>query len=223
MEALKEQIRLDREIEDTKCRLAANHKDFNLMDAFSMIDVFSKGWVTAPEIFEALQTLGCFPHKDDVHLFVRRFDKDSDGRILYSDFCDAVSPKDEFLSTEMTKRPAYHIHRGYCRTHFFAQDTRDLFLSLFRIHFQNEDAAELLRKRIARRPDFNVHDAFLTIDREGNGFLSKFEMRNFLAENGIFPTENEIAMLVDRYDRNRDGRISYEEFMEELIPKTPAS
>ena len=48
-------------------------------------------------------------------------------------------------------------------------------------------------------------------------------MRNFLADNGIFPTENEISMLVDRYDRNRDGRISYEEFMEELIPKTPAS
>ena len=95
--ALKEQIKLEKELEDAKIRLA-NMQDFNLMDAFQMLDKHSKGWVTGPEIHEALNELGIYPHKDDVYLFVRRYDKDSDGRILYSDFCDAFTPKDYLVA-----------------------------------------------------------------------------------------------------------------------------
>lgn len=79
------------------------------MDAYQMVDKFSKGWVTAPEIIEALADLGAYPHKDDVYLFVRRYDRDGDGRILYSDFCDALTPWDESVATAMSRRPAYHI------------------------------------------------------------------------------------------------------------------
>ena len=63
-----------------------------------MIDKYSKGWVTAPEIVEALNDVASYPHKDDVFLFVRRYDKDGDGRILYSDFCDAFTPSDEGIA-----------------------------------------------------------------------------------------------------------------------------
>jgi len=89
----REYIRLESEIDEAKSRLAAQ-PDFNLMDAYQMMDKFSKGWVTAPEIIESLGELGAFPHKDDVYLFVRRYDRDGDGRILFSDFCDAFTPSE---------------------------------------------------------------------------------------------------------------------------------
>ena len=95
--AFREYIRLELELDDAKARLAAI-SEFNLMDAYQMIDKYSKGWVTAPEIIEALSDLGSYPHKDDVFLFVRRYDKDGDGRILYSDFCDAFTPSDEGIA-----------------------------------------------------------------------------------------------------------------------------
>lgn len=82
------------ELDEGKSRLACQN-DFNLMDAYQMIDKHSKGWVTAPELIESLNELGSYPHKDDVYLFVRRYDKDGDGRVLYSDFCDAFTPSDE--------------------------------------------------------------------------------------------------------------------------------
>ena len=44
---LKEFIQHDRELEAAKTGLAQS-SDFNLMDAFQMIDLDSKGWVTAP-------------------------------------------------------------------------------------------------------------------------------------------------------------------------------
>ena len=157
--AFREYIRLELELDDAKARLAAI-SEFNLMDAYQMIDKYSKGWVTAPEIIEALSDLGSYPHKDDVFLFVRRYDKDGDGRILYSDFCDAFTPSDEGIAQALMRRPAIHIQGGYCRTHFFAHDTRNLFLSTFRKHFTIEESAELLRKRLGRRPQFNIHECF---------------------------------------------------------------
>ena len=98
--AFREYIRLELETNEAKSRLATQ-PDFNLMDAYQMLDKFSKGWVTAPEIIESLAELGMHPHKDDIFLFVRRYDKDGDGRILYSDFCDAFTPSDRDLSDSM--------------------------------------------------------------------------------------------------------------------------
>ena len=106
--AFREYIRLELEIDEAKCRLA-QQPDFNLMDAYQMLDKFSKGWVTVPEIIESLGELGSHPHRDDVYLFIRRYDKDGDGRILYSDFCDAFTPSNEVAAHEMQRRPAHHI------------------------------------------------------------------------------------------------------------------
>lgn len=161
-----------------------------------MIDKFSKGWVTAPEMVESLSELGSYPHRDDVCLFVRRYDKNGDGRILYSDFCDAFTPSDEGIAMGLKRRPAHHIQHGYCRTHFFSQETRDMFLGMFRSHFTIEESAELLRKRLARRPNFNVHESFQAIDRDSNGFLTSTELRRLLAENGVYASERDLHLLI---------------------------
>ena len=58
-----------------------------------MLDDGAKGWVTAPELYDTLSHLSLFTHKDLTYMFVRRFDRDSDGRLLYSDFCDVFTPK----------------------------------------------------------------------------------------------------------------------------------
>lgn len=191
------------------------------MDAYQMLDKFSKGWVTVPEIIESLGELGSYPHKDDVYLFIRRYDKDGDGRILYSDFCDAFTPSNENVAHEMQRRPAYHIQHGFCRTHFFDHETRNIYLSTFRAHFTIEDQAEKLRQRLQRRPDFNIHECFLAIDKDSNGYIGRGELRRILAENGVYASEQDLFMITKRFDRNNDGRISYAEFMEEFVPKCP--
>lgn len=74
------------------------------MDAFQMVDKFNKGWITGPELTESLAEFGSYPHKSDLYLFVRHYDKDSDGRILYSDFCEAFTPKDVIASANLGSR-----------------------------------------------------------------------------------------------------------------------
>ena len=48
---------MEKELEDAKVRLALQ-SDFNLMDAFQMLDRNAKGWVTAPELIDAISELG---------------------------------------------------------------------------------------------------------------------------------------------------------------------
>lgn len=187
-----------------------------------MIDNGAKGWITASELIESLSDLGSYAHKDDVYLFVRRYDRDSDGRILYSDFCHAFTPKSIHYSSTLNLRKAYYIHSGYKKSEFFSRGTRDLFLRTFKVHFSCEEAAELLRKRLARRPGFSVHDAFMACDTDKNGYITRDEFRGILKEYGFYATSEEVTWLVDRYDRNNDGRISYSEFIDEIMPKSPS-
>ena len=63
-----------------------------------MLDVNNKGWLTAPDLMNVLQEFGQYCHKDDINTFLRRWDNDSDGRLLYSDFCDAFTPKDSYYA-----------------------------------------------------------------------------------------------------------------------------
>ena len=51
--AFRELIRLETEVDSFKMRVASQ-PDFNLMDAFNMLDKTSKGWVTAQEIMDVL-------------------------------------------------------------------------------------------------------------------------------------------------------------------------
>jgi len=45
----------------------AECSDFNLMDAFAMVDDKSLGWASAPQLYKMLITNGVFAHKDDVY------------------------------------------------------------------------------------------------------------------------------------------------------------
>lgn len=73
-----------------------------------------------------------------------------------------------------------------------------------------------------RRPFFSAHDAFTAVDADKNGYITRDEFKSLLREYGFYATDSEVSWLVDRYDRNNDGRISYSEFIDEILPKSPS-
>jgi Ca2+-binding EF-hand superfamily protein len=220
--AFKEQISLEKELEDAKVRLSSC-PDFNLMDAFQCVDKGAKGCVSGAELYENLGELGMYANRDNLYLFVRRYDNDSDGRIMYSDFCNAFTPKSSHHSGMLNGRRAHYMHQNHLeRRDFFDRETRDQFLKAWRVHLTVEESAELLRKRLGRRPKFSAHDAFSAVDADNNGYLTRDEFGDILKEYGFYASSEEISWLIDRYDKNRDGRISYSEFLDEILPKSPS-
>jgi Ca2+-binding EF-hand superfamily protein len=51
---------LDKQLENFKIELALK-EDFNLIDAFALIDYRGRGYVTVNELLESLKDLGCGP------------------------------------------------------------------------------------------------------------------------------------------------------------------
>lgn len=73
-------------------------RDFNLFDAYRIFDTRSTGQISVSDIKLALYDIGLMATYDEVELFVNRYDKDRNGRLSFSEFCDAIIPKDFSLS-----------------------------------------------------------------------------------------------------------------------------
>jgi Ca2+-binding EF-hand superfamily protein len=47
------------------------------------------------------------------------------------------------------------------------------------------------------------------------------EMKRLMQSRGYFVHDKEVYSVLDKMDKNKDGTISYAEFREELVPKSP--
>jgi len=63
---------------------------------------------------------------------------------------------------------------------------------VFRAHFEIEEKIELFKKNLTRKPSFNIHDAFSTVDQFKNGKLSIDDFKRMMQRNGLHPTETEL-------------------------------
>ena len=46
-----------------------------------------------------------------------------------------------------------------------------------------------------RRRDFNIHECFLAIDKDSNGYIGRGELRKILADNGVYASELDLIMI----------------------------
>lgn len=194
--------------------------DFNLMDAFQMIDEKSLGWVSAPQLLWFIMDQGCYCHKDDVYNFTRRFDRDNDSKLLYSDFCEAVTPKDSYFAHALGQRKYKYIHiKEIPKRNYFTAETREAFCHLFKAFFEVDEKIEIFKKRLTRKVNFNIHDAFACVDTYKQGRLTKEDLKRIMTRNGFCPTDTELIYLNARFDRDLKGYINYQEFMDEVLPR----
>lgn len=94
-----------------------------------------------------------------------------------------------------------------------------MIFKCFKTHFEIEESIELIKQRMSRRPKFNLTDLFTHMDIYEEGHLSKECFKSVLSDNKFHATEGEIALIFNRFDKNRNGRISSQEFTEEIMPK----
>ena len=63
-------------------------------------------------------------------------------------------------------------------------------------------------------------DAFRVFDQNGDGFISKTELRRVMSKIGQKVTDEEIDDMIKSVDMNDDGKVNYEEFTQ-LMTMTP--
>jgi len=92
---------------------------------------------------------------------------------------------------------------------------------MWRTHVRVENSAELMRQRLASRPGFNAYEAFNSLDLDGSGSISVSELQRMIESRGYFVGYKEVSQVLDKFDKNKDGQVSFTEFREETQPKSP--
>jgi len=217
--ALKEQIDLDRDLENLKNELALR-SDFNLLDAFRFFDVEARGSITKTELKEGLNCFDIFPTSNDVYLLMRKFDTDNDGLLKYAEFCEIFTPKQlEYASILSDRVPSYLDSTKL--NLIFSGETRHLMRRVLDMTNSNEALSEDLRQKLSKRPLFNIYEAFKTLDKRDTGYVDAGEFRDLLIDHGVYASQKELFNLMKRYDHNQDGKVSYYDFVQEMTPKSP--
>ena len=91
---LKNQIKLDKEVEIQKENLFSNLK-FNTIDAFKLFDKDGNNFITIEEFQTVIDRMSIAASADKILLKIMRYDKDNDNRIDYQEFLRIITPKND--------------------------------------------------------------------------------------------------------------------------------
>jgi len=123
----------------------------------------------------------------------------------------------EYAETLNSRLPAYVNKKKV--TEVMKMDTVFLLRKTLSTIISNETYAECLRQRLQTRPGFSVYKAFKALDKHRNGYASIEDLKSLLSRHGYKLSQKELLGLMNRFDKNQDGRISYNEFVDEIRPK----
>jgi len=169
-----------------------------------------------------LNAINVFPTSEEIDLFIQRYDKNGDRRLTYHEFSEAFLAHDRYYSDMVNRRPSNYTPRPIRRDDCFLPNTAFEFQNMWRTHFRVESAAESLRQRLNSRPGFNCYEAFNSLDLNDNGSLDATELKRMIESRGYWVSYQEVDNLVTKMDKNRDGRVTFAEFRDETLPKSPA-
>ena len=218
---LKDLCNQEQELENAKILLAQKH-DFNIRDAFDIFDVPRYGQIDDFQLRSGLNAINIFPTSEEVDLFISRYDKNGDRRLGFHEFAEAFLARDAYYSSMVNRRPSNYTPRPIRRDDCFLPNTAFEFQNMWRTHIRVENAAENVRQRLASRPGFNCYEAFNSLDINDSGAISASEMKRMIESRGYFVGFKEVDAVIDKMDSNKDGRVTFSEFRDETLPKSPA-
>lgn len=78
---------------------------------------------------------------------------------------------------------------------------------------------EIKRQTLCNKEDFQPYVAFMRINRDSGHSITPSMIHKFLADNLLEVSLRRCQILVEHYDADKDGVLSYKEFIEVLLPK----
>ncbi len=206
---LKDELDLDKNLQRIKNELALQ-RNFNSYGIFRIFDKENKGYTTRGQLEEGLKDMNILPSKNELYLLMRRLDKNDDGLIRFADFKEEIEPKAEGSRC---------LHDSEKVNEEVGIAVRTVVRKLFNKMITTETSCEELRKSVGKKEYFTIYEAFHSIKKNSRGWITATTFKELLNDQGVFASDEDAELLVERYDRNRNGKVSYSEFVDEIVQK----
>ena len=208
---LMEFIKQDNTIEITR-QLLSLRDDINLTDLFELFDHSSKQVISSMDFLHTLKEFGLFLNKNEIKYLFRKFNKNINEFFDYEEFCEIFLPKKyssaKIMSEKQTNEYASEL----------TQETRKILCRLFNNIIEGEKSNENYRKIIGVNGECSGYDLFNKIKKNYSIGIYKEDISNFMKKNKHRLSNNEIELLMERFDKNKDGMIDRKEFLNEITP-----
>ena len=210
-------IKQDNAIESMR-QILSSREDSNLMDLFSLFDHKGNKLIYASDFIKSLKEFGLFINMEDIKYIYRKFNKKINESFDFDEFCEIILPKkysnEKIMScgnwTNFSKNKNYY--RG------ISIETKKMLGALFKNIIDGEKSNEKFRRILAENNEMSGIDLFNRIKKNYSIGIYKEDIANFMKKNKYKLNNNEIELLMDRFDKNKNGMIDYKEFILEISP-----
>ena len=96
---------------------------------------------------------------------------------------------------------------------------RNALFTLLSDFITQDSKIEDTKESLAFCTDANLQDLFAFFDYSQTSYISPIDLCESLKELNVYLSINELKMLFNRYDKNADGKLDYEEFCDMILPR----
>jgi calmodulin len=180
-------------------------KKMRASDLFRKIDVSGDGTLEADELKAGFRDLGFALTDEEFATIVPRFDKDGGGDVSLREFERAMKAAEKLgpKKREETKEPVKPVKKKQGLTEEDREEFRQIFC-LFK---------QLCRQEV---DDDGNELPLVTPDNADKDGIKVHELEQLLETVGMKTSPQEFQAMVEAVDKNGDGEISFEEFVDQM-------
>ena len=210
-------IKQDNAIE-TMRQLISGRDDSNLMDLFSLFDHRGNKLIFVSDFIQSLKEFGLLINKEDIKYIYRKFNKKLNESFDFDEFCEIVLPKKHSNEKIMNIGNWSNLSKNKNYYRGISIETKKMLGLLFKNIIEGEKSNEKYRRILAGNNELNGFDLFNKIKKNYSVGIYKEDIANFMKKNKYKLNSNEIELIMDRFDKNKNGMIDYKEFIIEISP-----
>ena len=215
LDYLRKSMEHENKIENLKIELSLR-SDFYWEQVFRIFEFEGSGYLSKEDLIKGFKNFNLYPKDIDITLFLKRYDLKKEGSLSYPDFFELIVPFSKYHRL-MVENRKINTDLNEANPNEFNSETQKCIKNLFNEIFIGEFSLNKDKETFSSlKKQFN--NIFKTIDSSNNGFIGEKDFVLYIQNNGLFKSSNDCDLLFRRFNKLRNGKIDYQEIIDEIEP-----
>ncbi|CAK91730.1 unnamed protein product (macronuclear) [Paramecium tetraurelia] len=192
-------MNFEKEIERIKLNLQTA-PDFSICNTFRALDKRKMGFLVSEDLEE-------FINKQHLSLILKK--ASPDGRIKFNQFIQLISPISIYHQEQQSIR-----EQSQTQNYFVQGRIKQQLCLLFEKLYQRELLFEQVNQEMKHNSQCDIKYLFMMIDEDScDNEISLKDLDSFLYKQEVQPELEDLELLFNRLDTDRDGKVSFLDFI----------
>ena len=195
-------------IEKIKASLSSC-QDATPKSIFELFNKNNKYTINGTDLLETLKSLSSNDtfNQDDLKYIFKKYNKTTSNGFTFDEFCKIIFPKNFDFNNNKNNEEIN-----------LEENTKNIIVELFKDIIEGEKSIENNKILLDKEANNIYFDLFEEIKKREKNGIQGDDIDKFMKEYGYEPNENDIDLLMNRFDSKKIGVIDYGEFIDEIRP-----